>query len=136
MPGSRTPSALTEPVRGPAPPITIPFSDADSSGIMADERRSHPRSAFRIPCSWAGQSGSPDSYLTDLSVDGCYIDCRTVPALGQALEVTATPDDGTPLPLAGVVVSATRNLGFGLQFRDLPEATRTRIAAMLGEAGQ
>jgi len=102
---------------------------------MADERRSHPRSAFRVPCAWAGQSGSPDSYLTDLSLDGCYIDCRTVPAVGQVLEVTATPGDGTPLLLTGTVVSATRNLGFGLQFRDLPDATRTRIAAMLSDAG-
>lgn len=103
---------------------------------MADERRSHPRLVLRVPCSWAGQSGTPDSYLTDLSLDGCYVDCRTVPAVGQALDIVVTPDEGVPLLLSGTVVSATRNLGFGLQFRELSDTARTRIAALINQFGQ
>lgn len=92
---------------------------------MSAERRQHVRQMLVLECSW-----SRDARLTDLSLGGCYVDTRAVPALGEEAEVGVTLD-GEATRLRGKVVHATRGLGFALKFDLSDDVTLARVEKFL-----
>jgi hypothetical protein len=84
-------------------------------------------------CTWASQWGPHKARVSNLSPTGCYIDSRfLVPAIGETIEdITVDPSDAPPLALRGVVIDATRGIGFAVRFGELDADTRDRLRSLV-----
>jgi hypothetical protein len=94
------------------------------------ESRRHIRFPVGLACSW-----TRDARVTDVSLGGCYIDCRLVPAVGDEVQIDLSTDDG-PLPVQGTVVHAKRNFGFAIRFTAMDEAALNRLSSLLSAAAR
>jgi hypothetical protein len=83
---------------------------------------------------WLSEWGEQRSRVSSLSPAGCYIESRSAVARqGAALtEMTVALPTGS-ITLHGTVVSATRGVGFAVQFTDLDEDARARLTALVAE---
>ena len=97
---------------------------------MAQERRQTARRKFLVECSW-----TRDAVITDLGRDGCYVDARITPKVGDVVEFTTTLGDHVVL-LRGIAVTSTSGVGFGVKFDDLPDETTKILGEVLERAGR
>ena len=96
---------------------------------MASDRRENIRRQLFLECSWIR-----GARLTDLSLTGCYVDCRRVPPLGDEVEFDVDLD-GASITLRGKVVHAKEDVGFAMAFTTLPDTAMTAVRAFLAQQG-
>jgi hypothetical protein len=92
---------------------------------MSDERRANRRLPVQVSRSW-----TRGARITDISLGGCYVDSRSVPPVGDVVDLELPTAEG-PLPLAGTVVRGIPNTGFGVRFTPMDERTLDRLSAFL-----
>lgn len=78
-----------------------------------------------IECSW-----SNDARVTDLSAEGCYVDCRHVPRVGTHAAFDLILGDASTT-LCGTVVHARHGLGFAMQFVSLDASAARQLRRYL-----
>ncbi len=96
---------------------------------MSDERRDEERIPLSLEVRWEGVSRS--ARLSDISVDGCYID--TIAAnvvIGEVISFEVRLPDGEWLPLRGEVTHTMPGVGFGLCFTFLTDEEQRLIAQL------
>lgn len=87
---------------------------------MHKERRAL-RRHLRLKCSYA-----PDARVVNLSVNGCKIESRVTPTIGEQVEFTVELV-GRPAVLRGTVVHARDGFEFGIRFMGLDEDVAARV---------
>ena len=90
---------------------------------MHRERRAL-RRRLMLKCSHAA-----DAHIVNISVNGCLIESRTTPKLGDPIEITAELG-GRPALLRGVVVHVRSGFEFAMRFGRLDEDTASRVRAV------
>jgi len=98
------------------------------------ERRAEPRVGRYFECTWLSDFGPTKARVSDLSLTGCFIDSRSTPLVGQAVdEIVVWREGGEPLTLTGVVVHSTRGVGFAVRFTEMNDGLRAALGALLAQ---
>ena len=103
--------------------------DSHDQPPSAADRRGEARQPLFLECSW-----DRESRITDLSLRGCYVDCRRVPDPGEVVEFTTSLDD-RPLALRGRVVHSKFDVGFAVEFTELDAEAAERVRAYVERTG-
>ena len=90
---------------------------------MQKERRAL-RRRLMLKCSHAA-----DAHIVSMSVNGCLVESRATPKIGERIEFT-TELRGRPASLHGVVVHVRSHFEFGVRFEGLDEDTVSRVRAV------
>lgn len=90
---------------------------------MPKEKRAL-RRHLRLTCSYA-----PDAHIVNISANGCKVESRLTPKLGEHVEFTAELA-GRPALLRGTVVHARDGFEFGIRFSGLDTDVASRVRAM------
>jgi len=116
------------------------------SGIKQD-RRMHPRYGLRVPVVFQRQHKSLWSVTEDISTGGLFLQSRSPPDVGEALEIRlAGPGAGESMDFRGKVVyrrernqasllgdQPQRPAGAGVAFEQISPAQRDRLVALLSQ---
>jgi PilZ domain len=98
---------------------------------MTDDRRDEERIPLNLDVRWEGVSHG--ARLSDISVDGCYIDTIAASVqVGELILFEVKMPDGEWLPLRGEVTHVLPNVGFGLCFTFLTDEEQRLIAQLNG----
>ena len=85
---------------------------------------------------WPGSSGKHDARMSEVSMDGCYIDSKVQGrALGETVDFKVHLPSGPWVSLTGKLINEDYPMGFGLQFEDLTEADRRLLAQVVAAHG-
>ncbi len=84
-----------------------------------------------LECSWSGASIRAESRISDISMGGCYVDCRNVPPPGTDVHLSISLG-GARLEVDGLVVHNHPNIGFGVRFNELAPDVRAVFESHLG----
>lgn len=81
---------------------------------------------------WQASSGKQDARMSEISMAGCFIDCR-VPgrALGDLVEFKVHMPSGPWVALQGELVDEQYPIGFGLRFTNLSEGDKRMLAQVV-----
>jgi len=109
------------------PPYPRPLS---LEGTNVDRRRQQ-RVEQYFDCVWASEWSEERSRVSNLSPEGCYIECRSaVPSEGtSALAITVTLPTGE-VTVQGTVVHSIRGVGFAVQFTAVDEDAHAKLTAL------
>lgn len=81
---------------------------------------------------WQGSSGKQDARMSEISMDGCFIDSRVQGrALGDVVEFKVHLPSGPWVSLQGELVNEDYPIGFGLRFRGLSDGDKRMLAPVL-----
>jgi hypothetical protein len=78
---------------------------------------------MRLKCSYG-----PEAWIVNISANGCKVESRSTPGIGEHVEFTANLRD-QPTTLRGVVVHVREGLEFGMRFVGLDEDAVARVRA-------
>lgn len=88
---------------------------------MWDIPRQHERTSTSLDVVLDASSGKLDARISDISVDGCFIDCIARVTVGETLRFKARLPLGHWIQLYGEVIHFIEGFGFGLRFTKLAE---------------
>ena len=104
-------------------------------GSGPEDKRRFQRLLRPFDATWRGASGHGDCRVTDLSLGGCYVQCRATPRKGEETTVTITFSSDEILSFAGRVVYADANMGFAMEFNPLTPVQAERLRIVLNRVG-
>jgi CheY-like chemotaxis protein len=85
---------------------------------------------------WPGSSGKHDARMSEVSMDGCYIDSKGQGrALGETVDFKVHLPSGPWVSLTGKLINEDYPMGFGVQFKNLTEADRRLLAEVVAAHG-
>ena len=97
---------------------------------LTPEERSPVTVSFDVV--WQGSSGKQDARMSEISMDGCFIDSRVQGrSLGDRVEFKVHLPDGPWVSLQGVLINEEYPIGFGLRFSDLTDADKALLAQVV-----
>lgn len=100
------------------------------------ERRSSRRVPLIAEVEYSSDSPAVSRRLTDLSVDGLFIDTMTPLPPGTLISIRFNlPDEPLPVVVLGEVVWGQEHLGMGVRFMNLRPKDRERIRAYISRTG-
>jgi len=81
---------------------------------------------------WQGSSGKQDARMSEISMDGCFIDSITQGrTLGELVEFKVHLPTGPWISLQGELVNEDYPIGFGLRFSELGEDEKRLLAEVV-----
>jgi CheY-like chemotaxis protein len=81
---------------------------------------------------WQGWSGKVDARMSEISMDGCFIDSRSQGrTLGEIVEFKVHLPEGPWVSLQGELISEDYPVGFGLHFRQLTDGDKRLLAQVV-----
>ncbi len=98
-----------------------------------DERipRQKKRIAISLTIELAAASGNREARISDLSLDGCYVDSITSVRLDEIIKFTLSLPTGRREEMSGVVIYVHEGIGFGLRFNNLSDDQRMLIQQII-----
>ena len=85
---------------------------------------------------WQGSSGKQDARMSEISMDGCFIDSRVQGrALGDRVEFKVHLPDGPWVSLQGELINEDYPIGFGLRFSGLTDGDKAILAQVVAAHG-
>ena len=85
---------------------------------------------------WQGSSGKQDARMSEISMDGCFIDSRVQGrALGDIVDFKVHVPSGPWVSLKGELVLEEYPMGFGLRFTGLTDGDRRLLAQVVAAHG-
>lgn len=100
------------------------------------ERRAARRAPLVAEIEYSSDSPSVSKRLTDLSIDGLFIDTMTPLPPGSLISIRFNlPGDMLPVVVLGEVVWGQEHLGMGVRFMNLRPKDRERIRAYVTRTG-
>ena len=117
----------------------IPSSRRET--VMPNPPRQYEPVTVSLDVVWQGSSGKQDARMSEISMDGCFIDSRVAGrALGDIVEFKAHLPSGPWVSLQGELVNEDYPMGFGLRFRGLTDGDKRLLAQLVvahgGDAGE
>ena len=81
---------------------------------------------------WPGSSGKHDARMSEVSMEGCYIDSKVQGrSLGETVDFKVHLPSGPWVSLTGKLITEDYPMGFGVQFKNLTEADRRLLAQVV-----
>jgi len=85
---------------------------------------------------WEGSSGKQDARMSEISMDGCFIDSRVQGrALGDSVDFKVHIPSGPWVSLKGELVLEDYPMGFGLRFKGLTDSDRRLLGQVVAAHG-
>lgn len=94
------------------------------------DRRTEDRAPLRLEARLEGTSGRSNAHVTDISVDGCYIETWGRVTVGDVVSFEVQLPSGEWLPLRGEVTHELADVGFGICFTFLTDEEQRLIAQL------
>jgi hypothetical protein len=96
------------------------------------ERRKHPRAKVSIPIEFKpeGATVASRAETADLSLVGCYVEMSFTLPVGSKLDLILWVEDAR-LPTKALVVTHHPQFGNGIEFLDMSQEDRTKLAQFL-----
>jgi hypothetical protein len=96
------------------------------------ERRKHPRAKVSIPIEFKpeGATVASRAETADLSLVGCYVEMSFTLPVGSKLDLILWVEDAR-LPTRALVVTHHPQFGNGIEFLDMSQEDRTKLAQFL-----
>src|ERR1700687_3694845 len=91
--------------------------------------------AVSLDVVWQGSSGKQDARLSEISMDGCFIDIAPGTALGDIVKFKVQLPSGPWVSLQGELVNEDYPLGFGLRFRGMSDVDKRLLAQVVVAQG-
>lgn len=92
--------------------------------------------AVSLDVVWQGSSGKQDARMSEISMDGCFIDSRVQGrSLGDKVDFKVHVPSGPWVSLKGELVLEEYPMGFGLRFTDLTDGDRRLLAQVVAAHG-
>jgi hypothetical protein len=117
------------------PKILEESADEIDTYIRPPQREN--RLLTRLKCSLSAEVGSDGSasrartFITDISIGGCYVSMPAPCALEGKLTIALWLDDRTKLWLDGIVISHHKGLGMGVKFLNLSRKNFDELNRMI-----
>ena len=100
--------------------------------FMPDSPAEHEPVTVSLDVVWQGSSGKQDARMSEISMDGCFIDSRVAGrALGDIVEFKVHLPDGPWVSLQGELVNEDYPMGFGLRFTGLSDGDKRLLAQVV-----
>ncbi len=97
--------------------------------------RQQKRIAISLTIELEASSGNREARMSDLSMNGCYIDTITSVRLDENVRFTLSLPDGRREELSGEVIYMHEGIGFGLRFNDLSDDQRMLLQKIIQTDG-
>jgi CheY-like chemotaxis protein len=109
--------------------------------VVPDLSALHKAVTVSLDVVWQGSSGKQDARMSEISMDGCFIDSKVQGrALGDLVEFKVHLPSGPWVSLQGELVSEEYPIGFGLRFIALTLGDKRLLAQVVaahgGDAGE
>jgi CheY-like chemotaxis protein len=99
---------------------------------MPDGTEQHQPVTVSLDVVWQGSSGKQDARMSEISMQGCFIDSRVQGrALGDIVEFKVHLPSGPWVSLQGELVIEDYPMGFGLHFTDLTDGDKRLLAEVV-----
>jgi len=99
---------------------------------MSELQRQNNPVAVSLDVVWQGSSGKQDARMSEISMDGCFIDSRVQGrGLGDIVEFKVHLPGGPWVSLQGELVNEDYPMGFGLRFTHLTAADQSLLAQVV-----
>lgn len=89
--------------------------------------RKHERSSFLTEIEIESASGKREARISDVSEGGCFVDTIIIVRPGEEVTLTGKMDNGDELNVKGKVAYVLDGFGFGVEFVDLSDDSRSLI---------
>jgi CheY-like chemotaxis protein len=102
---------------------------------MLDLKR-HDPVTVSLDVVWQGSSGKQDARMSEISMEGCYIDTKVQGRnLGDTIDFKVHLPGGPWVSLQGELINQEYPIGFGLRFTHLMETDRRLLARVVAAYG-
>ena len=99
---------------------------------MPDSPGQHEPVTVSLDVVWQGSSGKQDARMSEISMDGCFIESKVqARALGEVVEFKVQLPGGPWVSLQGELVLEDYPIGFGLRFKGLTEGDKRLLAQVV-----
>jgi hypothetical protein len=98
---------------------------------MMNDRRQHPRIETALDVRWDGISGSHQAKISNISINGCFIETAGQARTGELISFTIPLPTGSTLMLKGRVMYQRPSQGFGVLFEPLSELQHEQLSMMV-----
>ena len=103
---------------------------------MSELERQNSPVTVSLDVVWQGSSGKQDARMSEISMDGCFIDSRVQGrGLGDIVEFKVHLPGGPWVSLQGELVNEDYPIGFGLRFTRLTAADQSLLAEIVKAHG-
>jgi CheY-like chemotaxis protein len=110
-----------------------------SNGVRDDVSNSIPNQVEQVAVSldlvWQGTAGKYDARMSELSLEGCFIDSMGQEIVGETIEFKVHLPAGPWITLQGVVTHQEYPIGFELRFTELTEENRALLMQVIAAHG-
>lgn len=84
---------------------------------------------------WHGESGKYDARMSEISMDGCFIDSMGQEVLGESIDFKVRLPSGIWVTLEGDVIAQEYPIGFEVRFNNLDEDNRRLLIEVVAAHG-
>jgi hypothetical protein len=102
--------------------------------MRTSERRKHQRYHVSVKAHWASPSGEDSGYVTNIGLNGCYIESNHQAQSQETIEVEIRLPDSRKLVLPGTVTYTLPPMGFGVSFGYLSRDEEKAIMDIVADA--
>ena len=100
--------------------------------VLQDVLTQHDPVTVSLDVVWQGSSGKQDARMSEISMEGCFIDSRVQGrALGDIVEFKVHLPSGLWVSLQGELVTEDYPIGFGLRFTSLTDGDKRLLAEVV-----
>ena len=86
---------------------------------------------------WKGKTGEYDGCISEISLNGCFLNTRGVAAVGEVITFSTQLSSGRKVKLRGEAIHHDKKLlGYGLRFLYTSSEERMFVAQLIAEAGR
>ncbi len=98
---------------------------------MSEQKQNNPV-IVSLDVVWQGSSGKHDARMSEISMEGCFIDSKVQGrALGETVDFKVHLPGGPWVSLQGELINQEYPIGFGLRFTNLTAADERLLAAVV-----
>ena len=129
-------SPLSPENREPASRTGFMITPRKAVTVMPASPRQHEAVTVSLDVVWQGSLGKQDARMSEISMDGCFIDSKVQGrALGDLVEFKVHLPSGPWVSLKGELINEDYPMGFGLRFKGLTDGDKRLLAQVVGEHG-
>jgi len=102
---------------------------------MSDNLKQNEQVYVSLDIVWHGTAGKFDARMSELSMDGCFIDSMGQEILGETVNFKVHLPEGHWISLQGEVIYQEYPVGFEVRFTNLPEENRRLLTQVIAAHG-
>lgn len=114
--------------------INVPF-DGEAAAAESEVSKETERVNVSLDVVWHGGAGKYDARISEISLDGCFIDSMGQEVLGETINFKVHLPSGPWTTLHGEVVAQEYPIGFDVRFINLTDDNRRLLVRLIAAHG-